>query len=207
MGNETKAFRIDSRLAKVTGVYPQPTELRKAAEAGLRERAILARLWISEGIPFAFRHCPSLYEEVRTWLAEGLDLDPKQVSITGSGRLGYSLAPKKWGDPYQLTLSDLDFFAVSKRLFAGLCHELERWRKDYDSGSVQPRNNRERYYWDANSLETPRCIKRGFIDSIRVPNLNHYVLFKRLNSRLADLSAKLHKIVLGPKPPGRLTLR
>ena len=67
---------------------------------GQREKAILARLWISEGIPFAFRKCPGLYGEVRDSLAKGLELDAKQISVVGSGRLGYSLAPKRWGTAY-----------------------------------------------------------------------------------------------------------
>ena len=69
-------------------------------------------------------------------LAEGIELDPKQVSIAGSGRLGYSLAPKKWGEPYRPHASDLDFFAVSERLFEGLCQDFERWGSDYDLGLV-----------------------------------------------------------------------
>ena len=207
MVSRTRAFRIGPRLAKVSGAYPLPNDVFAAAEVGTRERTILARLWISEGIPFAFRQCPGLYEEVRKWLADGLELDPKQISIAGSARLGYSLAPKKWGEPYQSNSSDLDFFAVSERLFEGLCHDFERWSNDYVCNSVRPRTDRDRFYWDANRLETPRSIQRGFLDSKRVPNLDRYGLFQRMNNRLAYLSAKLHKMDWGPKPPRRLTLR
>ena len=207
MGNGSRAFRVGPQLARVYGAYPRPQSVFEAAEAGKRERIVLARLWISEGIPFAFRKCPGLYEEVRKWLAEGIELDPKQVSIAGSGRLGYSLAPKKWGEPYRPHASDLDFFAVSERLFEGLCQDFERWGSDYDLGLVAPKNRREKQYWDANRLETPRNIKRGFLDSKRVPNYNQYSLFQAMNSRLADLRTKLHKMDRGPKPENRLTLR
>lgn len=188
-------------------MYPQPCSVFEAAEVGTRERIILARLWISEGIPFAFRECPGLYEEARNWLAKGLMLDPKQISIAGSGRLGYSLAPKKWGEPYQSNSSDLDFFAVSERLFKRLSKDFKRWSHDYDRGLVRPKNNRELNYWEANQSETPLSIKRGFIDSIRVPNRDRYGAFKGMNSRLADLLAKLYKIDQGPKPQSKLTLR
>ena len=108
MVDETRAFAIRPQLAKLTETYPGPQDVLAAAAVGEREKAILARLWISEGIPFAFRGCPGLYEEVRDWLAKGLELDAKQISVRGSGRLGYSLAPKKWGERYEAMSSDLD---------------------------------------------------------------------------------------------------
>ena len=115
----------------LTGTYPRAQDLLEAAAVGQREKAILARLWISEGIPFAFRGCPGLYEEVRELLAKRLELDAKQISVAGSGRLGYSLAPTKWGEPYGEVLSDLDLFAVSEGLFERLRQDFERWRDDY----------------------------------------------------------------------------
>ena len=83
MVDETRAFAIRPQLAKLTETYPGPQDVLDAAAVGEREKAILARLWISEGIPFAFRGCPGLYEEVRDWLAKGLELDAKQISVRG----------------------------------------------------------------------------------------------------------------------------
>ena len=130
---------IGPQLAKLSGAYPRAQHVLEAAAVGQREKAILARLWISEGIPFAFRKCPGLYEEVRHSLAKGLELDAKQISVVGSGRLGYSLTPKKWGAAYDATSSDLDFFTESERLFNELQDDFERWREDYGDGTAQPR--------------------------------------------------------------------
>ena len=139
MIDRNRAFAVGPQLAKLTGTYPRAQDLLEAAAVGQREKAILARLWISEGIPFAFRGCPGLYEEVRELLAKRLELDAKQISVAGSGRLGYSLAPTKWGEPYGEVLSDLDFFAVSEGLFARLRQDFERWRDDYGRGEAHPR--------------------------------------------------------------------
>ena len=174
---------------------------------GQREKAILARLWISEGIPFAFRRCPGLYEEVRDSLAKRLEIDAKQISIAGSGRLGYSLAPTKWGEPYQSVESDLDFFAVSEGLFERLREDFERWRDDYARGEALPNNASERGFWNANQEETPKRIQRGFIESKHVPNRQRYNVFSAMNGCHADLWAKLQKADEGPKPEKRLTLR
>ena len=207
MADGIKAFAIGPQLAKLSGAYPRAQHVLEAAAVGQREKAILARLWISEGIPFAFRKCPSLYEEVRDSLAKGLELHAKQISIVGSGRLGYSLAPKKWGTAYDAMLSDLDLFAVSERLFEGLREGFERWRDDYDRGEAQPKTEHERFYWSANLKETPRNIRRGFIDSKRVPNWKSYGEFAATNDCLANIWTKLQKVDEGPKPRRRLSLR
>ena len=207
MIDRNRAFAVGPQLAKLTGTYPRAQDLLEAAAVGQREKAILARLWISEGIPFAFRGCPGLYEEVRELLAKRLELDAKQISVAGSGRLGYSLAPTKWGEPYGEVLSDLDFFAVSEGLFARLRQDFERWRDDYGRGEAHPRTENERDYWNANREETPKRIRKGFIDSIRVPNWQRYGVFSVMNGCLANLWAKLQKADEGPKPRKRLTLR
>ena len=207
MVDRNRALAVGPQLAKLTGTYPRAQDVLEAAAVGQREKAILARLWISEGIPFAFSGCPSLYEEVRNSLAKRLEVDAKQISIAGSGRLGYSLAPTKWGEPYGEEVSDLDFFAVSEGLFERLQEDFERWRDDYARGKAQPRTEKERDYWNANREETPKRIRRGFIDSIRVPNWQRYSVFSAMNGCLADLRAKLQRADEGPKPRSRLTLR
>lgn len=206
MKGDGRRLRVGWRLAQLTGSYPPAERFIDAAGVGNRERAVLARLWISEGIPFAFRKCPALYEEVRNRLAEGLDVDAKQISVAGSGRLGYSLAPKRWGEQYRSESSDLDFFAVSSSLFESLRQDFDRWSADYMRGAVQPPEG-ERRYWEANRMETPNNIQGGFIDSWRVPNRVDYRRFLLMNRRLEELSIRLRGAEQGPKPPKPLSLR
>ena len=207
MANATRPFAFGPGLAKLIGPYPSPQDVLDAALEGRREKAILARLWISEGIPFAFRNCPGLYEDFRASLAERLELDAKQINVAGSGRLGYSLAPKKWGEAYRPMKSDLDWFAVSEELFERLCENFERWRADYARCEVQPRTERQRNDWNANREETPKQIRRGFVDSNRVPNWGRYGVFLAMNRRLENLRVKLQEADEAPKPPRWLTLR
>lgn len=205
--NGPRAFRIDPPLARLRDAYPESEEILETVVSGRGERSAVARLWIAEGIPFAFRNCPALYEKAREWLAVGLDVDPKEVSICGSGRLGYSLAPDSWGRPYSSQDSDLDLFAVSERLFDGLRRDFDCWSQDFEGGAVAPRSQQEEKYWTENKRGTPGCIARGFIDSWRVPNLTPYSAFCRNNNRLAGLKARLHATDVGPKPPRRMSLR
>lgn len=206
MDKKSSTFGVGWRLAKLTGPYPPADEVLAVVGVGKRERAVLARLWISEGIPFAFRECPGLYEEVRNWLAVGLDLDAKHISVGGSGRLGYSLRADRWGDWYRPESSDLDFFAVSESLFERLRGDFDRWRTHFTEGAVQP-SGIERRNWEANRTETPRSIGRGFVDSWRVPNRMAYGHFLRMNRRLEGLLARLRRANPAPRPPKAPSLR
>ncbi len=125
----------------------------------------------------------------------------------GSGRLGYSLAPRKWGRAYDPLSSDLDVFAVSERLFDGLRTDFKRWSDDYDNGAVLPGSENARKYWPANRQEGPGRIARGFLDSWGVPNRTAYPIFSKTNDGLADLRAKLRETDAGPNPGEKLTLR
>ena len=207
MAKITKPFVINPGLAKLTATYPSPQDLLEAAAEGRRERAILARLWISEGIPFAFKECPSLYEEFRASLAEQLGIDAKEVSVAGSGRLGYSLVPNKWGNAYRPMTSDLDWFAVSQRLFERLREDFERWCADYDHGEIRAQTENDRKYWPANRSETPNQISRGFVDSKRVPNRERYGVFLGTNRCLYQLRLKLQKSNKAHESPKQWTLR
>ena len=85
--NGHSGFRMNPLLAGLMGAYPASEDVLQAVGLGLRERSVVARLRVSEGIPFAFRDCPALYEEARTWLAKGLELNSKESAWEAAGGL------------------------------------------------------------------------------------------------------------------------
>ena len=188
MIEHTSADATGGKLAGLTGTYPDAKDVLDAASEGKRQRSVLARLWISEGIPFAFKDSPSQYEKFRTILATRLKIDAKEISIQGSGRLGYSMKPgREWGRQYNRVHSDLDWFAVSQCLFHRFCKDFESWRDDYQDGKIQPMERESGDRWDNNRDEVPENIKNGLIDSWRVPNRKEYVTFSSTNSCLGYL--------------------
>lgn len=136
--SKSSSFQVEPELARLKGTYPPSDDMRTAIGTGERERRTVARLWLSEGIPYAFRECPALYEEVRSWLAAQLEVHPKAVGMVGSGRIGYSMKPREWGCRYDPSSSDLDLLVVSASLFDRLKQDFQRWRRDYDHGLVKP---------------------------------------------------------------------
>lgn len=190
-------FKISPYLLDLTGTYPDIDMLVKAAKNGGDESKIaIARLWLSEGIPFAFQKIPALYESIRTWLGYRLDVNPKEISITGSGRIGKSLSPNKFGKIFDKD-SDLDLFIISDYLFEKMKNDFEIWSLDYKEGIVKPKEY-ELKYWDDNYSQVPKNIKKGFLNSDRVPNRENYKTIKIINQAMSDLKKKLEKTTNAP---------
>ncbi|AQQ69444.1 hypothetical protein Mag101_07895 [Microbulbifer agarilyticus] len=153
---------------------------------------------MSEGIPFAFRDCPGIYEAVRDWVAIKLDVDPKEVNLTGSARLGQSLSPRKIGRPFGEG-SDLDVFVISTELFNRLKSDFDEWSYDFESGNVKPSNEREAGFWKDNLHRCPKNIFRGFIDSNVIPNHQKYQCVKNISQTMYLLKEKLGVTPGAPK--------
>lgn len=151
-------------------------------------RDAVARLWLSEGLPCAFRDCPGVYEDIRGWMSSRLDVHPKQITLVGSARTGYSLANfgKQFGEH-----SDLDFCVVSAELFGSFSRVFDAFSEDYRSGVVQPRNERERMLWDENLRFGGRNIPQGFFDADKLPTFDRYPLAQRVGQTMWALKSKL----------------
>lgn len=155
------------------------------------------RLWLTEGIPFAFRDQPIVFEYAREKLATMLGEFSRDVGMTGSARSGHSFNPKKFGEKYERSRSDLDVFVVSKRWLELLASDFSLFSERYQKGEAVARNDKEAGFFEANFKETPNTIKRGFIDQWRIPSANRYThaktlrlaaeLFRKtLNSEMAE---------------------
>ena len=193
-------FRVPSQLERLADPYVDAVSLLRAArDGGEQVRIGLARLWLSEGIPFAFRESPGLYESVRSWLSARLDVHAKEISVTGSGRLGSSIAPDKTGKLFGEN-SDLDWFVVSKSLFDRLKEDFLRWSFEYERGIVKPTNKSEERFWKDNNSRGQVLIQRGFIDSWNVPNLPDYPTIKKVSQAMWLLVEKLKLTSRAPHP-------
>ncbi|MPY69602.1 MAG: hypothetical protein GEU92_05910 [Alphaproteobacteria bacterium] len=182
---------MDAQLASLGYPFPKPEELRAVLECGTRtSRETIVRLWISEGVPFAFQKCPAIFESIRGWLGARLDVHPKEITLIGSARIGYSLASVAFGKPFG-EHSDLDFSVISPAFFARLENTFRDFSDDYKSGQVFPRNNREKRFWDDHIIYGPRNINKGFLDSKRIPNLDRYPVAKNVSQSMWALEKRI----------------
>jgi hypothetical protein len=186
-----RPFDVPYALDNFNHVYPTAEEIAIASKfGGSKVRLALARLWLSEGIPYAFHTRPAVYEEVRSWMAARINVDPKEISIVGSARIGQSLSPDNMGKPFGDS-SDLDFLAVSNSLFKALVEDFNKWSNDYESHAMSPRNVRERRFWDDHLHRGPLVIDKGFIDAKMVPLLNPYSTSVKIGQTMYLLVEKL----------------
>ena len=192
-------FDIPQSIAQLTEPHPGAKVIMAAAcKGGRTELQAIARLWLSEGIPFAFRATPSLYEIVREWIATRLFIHPKELTLIGSARQGSSIAPPpKTGKPFD-GQSDLDWSAISQLLFTRCSEEFETWATDYKNGIVQPRHQAERQYWDDNLTTCPRTVRRGFIDPHKVPTWDRYPLSQLISNTMWMVGGKCRSTVGAP---------
>jgi len=194
-------FEYQPSLESLIDSFPEPEVLLKAAKnGGEPARVALVQLWLSEGIPHAFHECPAIYESVRTWLSSQIDVHSKEISLVGSARLGKSYVPSQLGKLFD-SESDLDLFVVSSSLFAKLRDEFHLWSLHYKNGQIEANSRKEEtYYWPNNYREVPKNIKRGFIDTIKIPNRSLYPTAQNVNNTMWKLVKKLEITPNAPSP-------
>lgn len=185
-------FEISESFTNFDEPYPKPKDFVQVLKNAIpREKSEIVRLWLSEGIPYAFKHCPLLYETIRGWLANKLNIHPKEITLIGSARIGFSLAPPPaLGKPFSRD-SDLDFNAISEKLFKQCAKAFRLWSGDFSKRVVSPRHSTEKFYWDTNFKTVPENIKKGFIDPYKIPTFDRYPIAKKIQNAIWMLHEKL----------------
>lgn len=193
---------VDTPLRNLLEPYPDPEKFRDILSAvSRRGREIIVRLWLTEGIPFAFRQCPAVYDELRVWLGSRLQVHPKQITILGSGRIGFSLgSPRQFGRPFG-EYSDLDFSIVSLDLFQLFEQSFHQFEKDYADGIIKPRHQTERRYWDGNVDFGRRNLRKGFFDADKIPRFHRYPVSQRVGDAMSRIIKMLITTPNAPKVP------
>ena len=197
-------FSIPDSLRALTTPYPDPCLVLDAADRGGEQaRIALVRLWLSEGIPHAFRECPAVYESVRSWLSVMLDVHAKEIGIVGSARLGASLAPKKLRKKFSIT-SDLDLVIVSKGLFEKLGEEFRQWSLAFESGEVVARNPTEEKCWRETISGSQEISSAGFLIQRRFLTLSHTRLREKSARPCSSCLESSNVLLMRLIPKGRL---
>lgn len=179
--------------------FPNSDELSKALSGATRHgREVVARLWLSEGAPSAFHDCPVIYEDLRGWLSARLGIHAKEITLVGSARIGYSMAPDSFGKPFGKH-SDLDLAIVSSRLFESLVSDFQLFSEDYTAGVVNPKSNYERHMWQSNLEFGRRNIRKGFFDARKIPNFDRYPVTQQINQAMWKLIKKLEATAAAPR--------
>jgi len=194
-----KPLQVEAQLLGLSSQYPEAAVFREAVRRlSPRSREWVVRLWLTEGIPFAFRDHPAVYEAIRGWLGERLHVCPKEVTLLGSARIGFSLASPKYGRTFS-SHSDLDLSIVSLSLFDKFSMSFTQWEADYSARIVQPRHPRERQLWDENIRRIPTHLATGFVDADKIPIRDRYPIAQTVAQAVWVLKQKLEVTESAPK--------
>ncbi len=140
----------------------------------------------------AFIRCPAIYEFLRKWIGEELNINTKQITLLGSARIGYSLAPNKFGRKFGKD-SDLDLSIVAKHIFEKLKIESENFINDYSNNRIVPKTVSQRHYWEENIKFIERNLSSGFMDVNKIPYIKErYPETQYLGNLMWRLKEKLN---------------
>jgi hypothetical protein len=118
---------------------------------------------------------------VRSWIGYRLQVEPRNITVIGSARLGWSLSSgHAFGKPYN-DQSDLDFQIISDRLFANVVADFELWKSKIERGEEQFANS----FGPENLDRLPANIKYGFIDPYKIDHhryLEHVAIITNTQS-------------------------
>lgn len=192
-------FILSPDTLNLRELYPESSFLKNIyAKTNTKERLGIIRLWMTEGIPFAFKEHPLLYEEVRDFIAKGVKVHAKDVTIVGSARIGYSLSKDEWGRPFNSN-SDFDFTIVSNDLYKTTVNDFQRWVKDIESKIVLPKDVSEMLIWLYNIKYLDKKIPTGFIQIKFIPYHINYPTVKKCYDTIWLLRKKLQVTQTAPR--------
>ncbi|MBB5039329.1 hypothetical protein [Prosthecobacter dejongeii] len=187
----------EKHIVNLVGQYPSCQHLKLFIENGRGEEVkSFIRLWMKEGIPYAFKEFPFLYQQCREWIADQVKVKPHEISLVGSGRFGYSLKSKDFrifGEK-----SDLDFLIVSESKFNECVEASNLFIKDVESGKLFTHNPALQNERTEDIKYIKNNIPKGFIQSGKVPTLYKYTATQKLEDIFDQISSILHSIKIFP---------
>jgi len=187
-----KPFPLTDSAKHLSGIFLDANSVRELVGSLTGDEKLgLLRLWVSEGIPFAFRDLPLLYEAIRGYVSRRLQVSAKVLTMIGSARVGYSLSPLPHFGRAFGNHSDLDFSLIHEGVFQRLENDFDTWRADLESGTAKPRSPAEERYWPENLRLLPVNISRGFIDPYKIPLRSKYATTRKIGEILFAVSYKL----------------
>jgi hypothetical protein len=193
-------IRLSNAAASIRNIFISPKEFYDAYNNIYQtEKNSFIRHTLINNIPFAFKVTPILYEQIIQYLADKINITPADIKLIGSAKTGFSLNPSPdYGRAFSQN-SDLDFSLINQNIFSELEGEFNSWANQFQSGNLLPQNKNQETYWPENLNNCPKNLKRGFIDTNKIPSHNQFLKTQTINNSLyliKDKLEKVHKIII-----------
>lgn len=183
---------MSSESVKINSFYISPEGFKEhyGKLTGFEQKSLISHIIINN-TPFVFKDIPLLYEQIRQYMSDLLDVELDSIKLIGSAKTGFSISPSpNYGRIFSET-SDLDFTIINEVVFGKLCKEYEAWKTAYSNKDILPKPGKETKYWDDNIVLLKRNIDRGFIDTYKIPNRDMCPVTKSINNAMYLIPLKL----------------
>jgi hypothetical protein len=117
---------------------PYPTRDQFLVMLYERSHVEIVEEHLVKGIPFAFQENAQTYDLLLNTLSDELQLKSESITMVGSGRIGFSLSPDKFGTPFSIE-SDLDMLIVSEDLFDKAWFDMLKLGRKYSGLEIRVR--------------------------------------------------------------------
>ncbi|MDM1525565.1 hypothetical protein HX091_06325 [Myroides odoratimimus] len=138
-----------------------------------------------------FENSPIIYNQIIEYLSNKFKICKTSIVLIGSAKTGFSIDPAKYGNPFSEN-SDLDFAIIDDSLFEILRKEYQIWKKKYEDGEYDNFQNKK--YWPDNINTLKGCLKKGFIDTNKLPSFDDLPTIKSLNNSMSQIVRQLDNI-------------
>jgi hypothetical protein len=148
---------------------------------------------IFQGEPFAFRNLPQHFDTLKKHLNTSLGTKEENITIIGSGKIGFSLAPDSPFRAYNEGSSDIDVLVVDPVLFDTVWHSMLAWHYERDRTEMNSDERRwigerrKSLYWgwlQPDDLKTPQftMFRVRLLERVREVRGKWFNAFKTLES-------------------------
>ena len=194
MANIRDYIFISAPASTINEIYSDPQNFtKKYWEIKIQERSSFIRHFIVNNKPFAFKDHAILYEQITQYIADKFKIKPEEVKLIGSAKTGFSISPPPGYGRSFGAHSDLDFSIINEEIFNKLKIEYSVWKDQFTSSAINPHSETERKYWLSNVETGANQIRRGFIDTNKIPNRESFKTTMEINNSMYLINSNINK--------------
>lgn len=155
------------------------------------ERKSLLNFLIISNFCHAFKVKPLIYEQITQYIADKFKIKKNQIILLGSARTGFAIDPTNYGRKFSEN-SDLDFAIIDSTLFENCVNDFKLWKRKTKNNEYEEKQKNK--FWNDNQTNLNHQIKKGFIDTYKIPNFIEFTTTQQINHSLSLVVLNLENL-------------
>jgi hypothetical protein len=154
-----------------------------------KKNSLINFLFISN-FCFAFKSKPIIYEQLTQYMSDKFNVNKTNIVLIGSAKTGFAVDPSTYGKSFSEN-SDLDFAIIDRVLYENCVKNFKLWKiKTENNEYTESQKNR---FWSDSQNNLKYQIKKGFIDTYKIPNFYEFETTQRINQSLSLIVLNLER--------------